>query len=353
MIYVSKGSEVEPLIQFNNLDIVKDTSGSLTLSLISLNVENNPGHKLLVEESIIHADDLEFRIKQITEYRTHKEMQAVSTFFDLVDTRRNVIFDKTLAPLSEFLDFTLGNTSWSYTTEITASFFIQDFGDDNVVSLLNRLCEHIGAWYEIKPNKNIVITYKLSGSYNDSFYRYGYNVKSLSKHVDTTNLKTFIRGTGANGITTSYTAPTATQFGIREATPIVDEKITSVGELQHILKNSIVSEPQISLELDTIELVNKSLGERVWLIYEPLDIELSTKIMTIYKTFRNGEIVPYKVVIGNSVPKNASDLFVDTMKYIEQSKKQMLSDLNKHQTNMINEMESLMVLGVPYKGALS
>lgn len=319
-----------PVTNYKNLEKVEEVNGSLTLSFTSFNYANR-AHHLLKEESIVTVNDYDFKIKQLSEFTYSKHIQAVSTFFDLGGHYIDDMFAGTRY-LEDLLSFTFKGTGWTYSLKASNKLLtITNYGNDNALKLLHDLCKVAKIEYQIMPNNHVVFDTQI-GPDNDAQYRYGHNIKTLSKNVDTTNLRTRIRGYGADGLNVIYTSPNASKFGIIEADPIHDDRFHIEENLASYIKEQLQDEPEIAIELDTVELISRELGERIWLIYEPLDIEIKSRILSKRSIVRNGELVMESVVIGNSLPKSTSDLFAeqkleyDTQNKINRSKFEQTND---------------------------
>lgn len=327
MIYVTNGNQSEPLVYLSSFEWEQEVKGDFSISFNSVNDSKNVGHSILLEESIITVDDFDFRVKQMKETRHGKQVTALSTYFDLVDKRQNEIYGGTHT-FEEFATFVLKDTGWTFTfdQDVSESRIIANFGENNVVALVNALCQVYTCEFEIKRNNHIHFAKKIGGDY-DAQYRYGHNVQALSKDVDTTKLKTYIEGFGfideekGGQVWVSYTSPNAAKFGKREADPVHDDRFTTGAELLDHLKTVLEDEPEVTFELDSIELLDKELGERVWLIYEPLGIELQTRILSQTKGFVNGELRTVKVVLGNAIPKTTTDILISQKVEIDENKK--------------------------------
>lgn len=350
MLIVQNGSNIEPLNHIQNLEVNQEVNGAYTASFASFNYPNNLGYALLEEESLLIVDDQEFRVKQLEENRHSKRIVAVHTFFDLADDRQDEIYGGTRT-FNEFATFVLKGTGWTFSSDVIGSRFIENFGEANIIVLINALCTVYECEYEIRPNKHIHFAKEI-GPDRDAQYRFGQNVKALSKKVDTSNLKTYIEGYGANGLFVSYTSPLASnpKFGIKKADPIRDDRFTQSDSLLEHLKRELSDEIEAYFELDSVELTNKELGERVWLVYEPLSIEFQTRILKQTKTIRNGKLVTSKVILGNTLPKSPTDILVSQKIEIDENRKEYRSKFT--QTNELIYMsveavnESIGVLNI-------
>lgn len=329
-----------PITNYKNLEIVEEVNGSLTLSFTSFNYANK-AHNLLKEESIVTVNDYDFKIKQLSESTYSKHIQAVSTFFDLGGHYIDDMFAGTRY-LDDLLSFTFNGTGWTYSLKTSNKLLtITNYGNDNALKLLLDLCAVAKIEYQIMPNNHVEFDTQI-GPDNDAQYRYGHNIKTLSKNVDTTNLRTRIRGYGADGLNVIYTSPNASKFGIIEADPIHDDRFHIEENLANYVKEQLQDEPEIAIELDTVELINRELGERIWLIYEPLDIEIKSRILSKRSIIRNDELVTESVVIGNSLPKSTSDLFAEQkLEYDTQNKinRSRFEQTNDRITMEVEELE--------------
>lgn len=340
MISVEYGSNVEPLNSIQAFNIEKEVNGNFTVSLTSFNYDN-AGYELLQEESIINVDGYDFRVKQLKENKFSKNVTALSTFFDLNDERRDDTFAGTKT-FNEFASYLFNGTGWTFTSDITESKFVPNFGNNNIIALVNALCSAFECEYEILQN-NVVHFAKQIGGDNDAQYRYKHNVKALSKAVDTTKLKTQITGYGANGLSITYTSPIADdpQIGIRIAEPVTDERFAEVESLRDYLKSQLVDYPEVSFEMDVFELTDKQLGESVWLIYEPMNIEFKTRILKQTIEYKNNKLVITKVVLGNVTSKSTSDILVEQKATIDQNAKVTRSRFEQTNDRITLEVETI------------
>lgn len=341
MLIVKNGSQVEPLNHTQSLEVNQEVNGAYTASFASFNYPNNPGYSLLEEESFVIVDEQEFRVKQFEEVRNIKRIVAVNTFYDLADQRQDSIYGGTRT-FNEFATFVFKNTAWTFSSTVSGSRLIANFGENNIIVLINALCTVYECEYEIRANKHIHFAPKIGGD-NDAQYRYGHNVKALSKKVDTTNLKTYIEGYGANGLFVSYTSPLASdlRIGIRKADPVRDDRFTQTDSMLEHLKRELNDSPEAYFELDSVELTNKELGERVWLIYEPLGIEFQTRILKQTKTIRNGKLVTTKVILGNTLPKSTTDILISQKIEIDENRKEYRSRIEQTNDRILLEVEAV------------
>lgn len=340
MLTVTHDNQTEPLNQISNFEMVEEVNGALTVSLTSFSMENNPGHALLNEESIVDVEGYEFRIKQVKESTRSKSVVGVSTYFDTSGNLRDLIYGGTRT-LSEFVAFALDGTGWTFSTNITQSALIANFGEDNTVKLIQQICEAFECEFQIMPNKHLFFDYEI-GPDNDAQYRYNHNIKTLSKSIDTSNMKMSITGYGANGLTVKHVSPHASRFPhLGEAEPVRDERFTIAANLLEKTKKSLIDYPETVIEVDTVELTDKALGERVWLIHEPLKLEYQTRVMSKKSVLRNGRLVTATATIGNVVPRDLSDILTQQKVDIDENKKETRSRFEQTNERITLEVERI------------
>ena len=107
------------------------------------------------------------------------------------------------------------------------------------------------------------------------------------------------------------------------------------------LKNELMDYPEAYFELDAVELTDKALGERVWLIYEPLTIEFQTRVLSQTKEFRTGKLVTTKVILGNTLPKSTDDLLVSQKVEIDENRKEYRSRFEQTNDRITMEVEEV------------
>ena len=331
----------EPITKYSGYERHEEVNGSLELSFTSFFHADNPGHELIEEESIVEKDGYEFRVKQLSANGLSKQVIALSTFFDLNGVLKEDIFAGTKT-FDEFATWLFSSTGWTYeNVDLVGNGLIPNFGDGNVIALNKILTAVFECEYQILPNNVVRFATQMGGD-NEAQYRYGNNIKALSKKVDTTKLRTRIKGIGANGLTVTYTSPNSSTFGERDAGTITDDRYTVADSLTEYIKRQLIDYPEVSIELDAIELQQKEVGERVWLIYEPLGIEFQTRVLA--KTSRIPE-TKSSVIIGNAVPRSLSDILTSTKIEVDVNKKQSQSSFEQ-----TNEQISLKVSETDYNG---
>jgi hypothetical protein len=339
LVVTSLSGQTEAISKFNSFEMYEETNGAFTLSFVSFTNPNNPGHDLISEESIIEYEGYQFRVKQLRATSIYKNVSAISTYFDNADIWKYDIYGGTHT-LDEFLTYVLAGTDWTYINEdINKYVLIPNFGNDNVVKLIDILKSAFECEMKIEPG-NILRFANQLGPDNDAQYRYGHNILALSESIDTTKLKTYIEGFGGNGLHITYTSPFASSpgIGIRHAEPIIDDNYHSAYLLQQRIKSELHDYPDSTIELDAVELQDKEIGERVWLIHEKMGIEYQTRVMAkrtkIPKNLSS-------VVLGNRKPTTVGDLLSSQKVEIDQSRQEYRSKIKQTNDNITLEVSRL------------
>lgn len=303
----------EALTGYRGLQRKRNVSGEKTLAFLLLpTYKNEHSFPMVQEESVIEFNGDTYRIKQVSEKprgQTYtKEVVAIHTLFDLIDEH---IYESRTESMTfqAFLQFVFAGTS--YTWDIVDTFYAQDwegFGDDNRLALFQEGLSRYGAEFTLSGTH---FTFKQKiGSATDFQFRYNYNVKSITKDVNTNNLSTYIKGYGKQNddgtyvVQSEYTSPNASIFGIRHAKPVKDERYTTVEGLNERLMSEIRDTPEMSITLDFVDLRKAGFpydvpneGDDVFLLYEPMGIDVETRIMEITEEFTETSDYPLKTAV--------------------------------------------------------
>lgn len=331
--------QTEPLPDANGVENMEQVNGEYSLSFVCFNTKNNEhAYPLVQEESIVELDGHEFRIKQMTEVRDRKEVHAQHIFFDLVDHYQEGTYGGTHT-LDEFATYALKDTGFTFeNVDVTGGAFIPNFGEGNVVALIRQICDAFGCEYQIMPDKHLRFA-KQIGADKDEQFRYKHNIKTLKKSVDTTKLATAIKGYSANGLVVEYHSPNEAIYGTRWAEPIKDDRYTIAESLLERLKQELVDVPEVSIELELSQLgFDVELGDRVWVIYEPLGIDFQTRVMEI-KRYPFTKRSP--VVTLSNKKRVFTDILTETKVSIEENKKETRSRIEQTNERITIEVERI------------
>jgi phage minor structural protein len=312
----------EALTDFKELTLNRKVNGEKLLSMTLIPTKHNEhSFPMVEEESILIFEDEEYVIKKVSERSIGntflKRVEAIHKFYvDMINKQQPLIHNgsKTFA---DYLSFVFSGTGYTYS--IIDTFYAQDFenlGNDNRLALLQKGLERYKAEMEI-VGTNIRFRNKV-GNDTDFQFRYGHNIKSIEKNVDTTNLATVIRGTGAEGISAYYRSPNADLFGEIDAPPVEDERFTSQSALLEEMKSRLEDTPEFSITIDFVDLraagypwTVPNEGDRVFIIYEPMnDLLIETRILEITEVYdANFNIVKTNVTLANYKKTFAGTMF--------------------------------------------
>jgi phage minor structural protein len=339
LVVTNLQGQTEPLPDVNGVEDMEQVNGEYSLSFVCFNTKNNQyAYPLVQEESTVELDGHEFRIKQMTEVRDRKEVHAQHIFFDLVDHYQEGTYGGTHT-LDEFVTYALNGTGWTFeNVDVTGGAFIPNFGEGNVVALIRQICDAFGCEYQIMPGKHLRFA-KQIGEDKDEQFRYKHNIKTLKKAVDTNNLKTAIKGYGANGLVVEYHSPNEAIYGTRWAEPIKDDRYTNAESLTERIKQELVDVPEVTIELELSQLgFDVGLGDRVWVIYEPLGIDFQTRVMEI-KRYPFTKRSP--VVTLSNKKRVFTDILTETKVDIEENKKETRSKFEQTNERITMEVERI------------
>ena len=116
-----------------NVEVYEERNGDFSLSFNVFNTERNAhSYTLLQEDSIVDLNGQEFRVKQLTEVRNYKSVEAQHVFFDLIGKRKEDIFGGTRSA-NDMFNWLLSGTGWTYEiVDGVPSALFANFGESNV-----------------------------------------------------------------------------------------------------------------------------------------------------------------------------------------------------------------------------
>lgn len=318
----------------------EELKGTYTLSFIALNTNSNEGYQFLIDEATIQYEGMEYRIKQTKSNMLGTEVTAFANFFDLGGERQEEIYGGT-KEFDDFMTFVLKNTGWTFfNIDVEGTYFIPNFGNDSVLKLLNGLCQLYGCEYKIMPNKVLLIAKKIGPSEMYQ-YRYKVNIKTIAKVTDSTSLRTVVTGRDAEGTSFTYKSPNVALFGERKADDVESNDLRGADQMLPFLQSQIQDYPDMTLELDTIEIVNRELGESVWLIHEPMNIEFETRILAQKKMIRDGKLMVVSAVLGTKLPKSQFDAIVGQQMQLKENRDEYRSLISQTNDNIVLQVENI------------
>jgi phage minor structural protein len=343
------GGNTEALTGYRGLRRKRNVNGEKTLAfLVMPTPQNAHSYPMVSEESIVEFGGEPYRIKQLAEKSRgttfYKEVIAVHTFFDLIDEHVYALHTGSMT-FQAALEFVLGGTE--YTWSIVDTFYAQDFenfGDENRLSLFQTLLVRYGAEFTLSGTH---LTFRERiGNATDFQFRYNYNVKTITRDVKTSNLSTYIKGFGKKNddgtyaVESEYTSPNASVFGIRHAKPVRDERYTTIDGLNERLQAELIDEPEVSITIDFADLRRAgfpfdvpSEGDDVFLIYEPIGIDVETRLVDIDEEFTEGSDLPIRTIVTLG---NIRDSVVDRWANVEKQVNDIIGGDGKIKYNVLD-----------------
>ncbi|NUJ19563.1 endopeptidase, partial [Bacillus glycinifermentans] len=289
-----------------------DVSGVLT-------DRNQHAFPLVQNENFLIYDEEEYVIINSSIKPFGNKLKATATAIHrmFVDLDNMYIYDvikgeKALS-IDDMLKFALAGSGYSYqvdTTGLAKSVTVENFGDSRSLALLNSIAEKFGIEYEC-VNKTIYIAKEIA-RHTDNQLRYAFNIKEPSKDIDTSSLKTYIRGFGKN-VTAEYKSPLAEVFSVRHADPVRDDRYTDKESLLSRLKSELHDRIDISITLTYVELQSLGIqdirkGDYVWCIIEPFEIDVQIRVVQV-EDYSDPSKSP-KYTLG-SITRKSTDIVSD------------------------------------------
>lgn len=342
--------QTEIVTGHKDLNIKRRVNGEYSLSFTLFKTKNNEhSYPLIQEESIVEYDGQSYTIKQLEERslgsKAVKTIKAEHIFFSLIDHYVYELLDEGEYELNTLLALVFEGSGYTYS--ISGTFqkqYFEEFGQGNGLELVNLLCNKYGAEIDVN-NKHVTFKERI-GKRIDFQFRYKHNVKTISKSVDTSNLSTVIRGYadkteyGIYLVEAEYRSPLLSVYGERHAEPIYADDLVFESSLLNRLKESINDQPDISYSLEFVELIKQgfpdesfNLGDTVFTIWEPLGIDISTRIVEY--TYYPHDPTKSVVTLAN-FKNNVTDIMADFGK-TKQNVDRILTDAGKVKFSAMDE----------------
>ncbi len=335
----------EPLVGFKGFTRKRLVNGERTLSFSLFPYkENQVAFPITKEESVIEFEDEEYVIKLLKERnmgrKFYKQAEAIHKFY--VDLKGKQKYEKYSGSMTfqSALDFVFEGTG--YKTAVIDAFYAkswENFGGENRLALLQKALKRYKAEMTVKGN---LVTFRTQiGEDTDFQFRYNFNIKTFERIVDTTNLATYIRGYGKDGLMREYTSPNIKIFGKIDAPFVDDDRFTTVSGLDERLRNDLQDTPLISITIDFVDLrkagypyIVPNEGDRVFLIYEPMNIDVESRIVAIEEEYdENLELIRTKVTLSN-IKQDFSDAITSA---IDKSLSEIIDDNGKVKYNVLDD----------------
>src|SRR5690625_361008 len=323
-------------LEYKQLRRIRKVNGERIIELDVFPTENNkPYFDLLVEEATITFDDDEYVIKKLTEKSIgntyFKQITAIHKFYvDLINKQQYDVHDGSIT-FNNYMRMVFDDTPYA-NFETIDNFPAREFenlGDDNRLALLQKGLDRFKAEMELVGSGYKPRFRKMIGRDTDFQFRFGHNIKAISRDIDTTNLATYIRGYGDPelDVFAEYTSPNVAIFGKIDAPTVRDERFKSNSAMLDEIKSRLIDEPEISITVDFVDLRRAGYpyavpdeGDRIWLIYEPMDdLMIETRILEIVEVFdRNENVVRTEVTLSNHKKTFANTVFENVQKQLSE-----------------------------------
>jgi phage minor structural protein len=282
---------------------------------------NEHAYPLVQNENFFIYGDDEYTIKNFRERTIGEtvkvECKAIHRIFD--DLKNNYIYNVTSGTIriEPLLDFALKDSGYTFsvdTTDIPLSVEVENFGDDNSLSLLKKILEKFGVEFDV-VGTHIYVAKKI-GRVTEHQVRHKFNINAPSREIDTDSFATYIRGygklneDGTYAAYAEYTSPLASIYGIKHAKPIRDDRFTDNASLLETIKRSLNDSIEMSIKLTYVELKEMGIqdirkGDYVWCIIDPFNIDVQIRVIDI-EDYSNPFSSP--VFTLGTISKKASDL---------------------------------------------
>ncbi|MEK3933648.1 phage tail protein [Bacillus sp. FSL R7-0642] len=335
----------EPLVGFKGLRRRRAINGEKILSFSLYPSEDNKfSFDFVKEESRIEFDGETYIVKSLQEINVgktyFKQVECIHEFFVRMNQKQKDTSHTGSMTIQDATNFIFEGTG--YQPVIIDPFYaerFENFGKENRLALLNKALGRYKA--EITIISNQVRFRKKIGEDTDFQFRYNFNVKTFEKDVDTKPLRTYIKGYGKDGLVREYTSPNKDIFGYSEAPILEDERFTTIEGLDAALKESLQDTPVVSITIDFVDLrkagypyIIPNEGDRVFLIYEPMNVDIEARIIEIEEEYdENLDPIRTKVTLSNKKDDFAGTLF----DYVDKGFSRILDDGGKVKYNVLDD----------------
>jgi phage minor structural protein len=212
--------------------------------------------------------------------------------------------------LNACLDIALAGSGLTY--EIVGDFpseEFENFGQDTGIKLLETIVDRFEVEYRV-VGKHLVFAKEIA-RYTDDHFSHGHNINAIEESVNTDDVRTFIKGFGAINedtgqyvVTAQYESPYSNLYRdengnkrLLYAEYVYDERFTNYASLLAELKRRLTDTPEYNLTITYEELKRNGftlydfqLGDYVWVKYEPLNLDLQVRIISVEDyPFDNGK----------------------------------------------------------------
>ena len=363
-----------PLLAVKSIN--EELNGQHSIELkIPKQKNNNLDLKQIDKLWTIIYETVEYRIvylKQITKGDSfYLDVRAIPLFY--FDMDKQIIHENKDGHYTGANAFNVvfQNSGYDYAlVDSVTAIQIEGFGKGETrLEMFKRLIERFGLEFYI-TSKTVYLR-KLIGNDTNFQYRYKLNASNVSKSIDASNYFTHIKGFGnfEDGsedyfkdakLKREYTSPLANVLGKYEGKPIVDGRVKDNATMDASLKKAVEESLEISIEGNLHDVRSiyaeavPTIGDRVFLIDERIDLEQEIRIHTLKRTYDiNDKLIDCEVTFGS---QNIRDRYKSNLNSaakdftaIMQGKKKLptwtLEDIARSMIEKIHSAESEVIFG--------
>src|SRR5690625_164092 len=296
---------VEPITDFDEFKYKESTEGEKSLSFYVYKTERNE----VIFDLIVNKENIEFDGNKYVIDTCDRE--PIGTTVEKHIEARHEMFDRLKGEFIEeqytgalrigrCLDIALAGSGLTY--EIIGNFKsrnFENFGRERGLDLFKKIIDRFGVEYRVQGTHLIIATE--IANVTDAQSRHGHNLKSISESVDTTDLATFIKGFSYDDETdellayAEYESPNSHLYRdesgnkrLIRAEYVYDNRFRHDDQLLEEIKSRLKDVPDYNLQITYEELKKNGfnlhyfqLGDYAWAIYEPLNLDIQVRIISI------------------------------------------------------------------------
>ncbi|MEI2341600.1 phage tail protein [Priestia megaterium] len=277
---------------------VENAARTISVEILLDVEENLQGYREIRNQTYLIFDGETYvagNVKEVTSGRMAKKtMMAEHIFYQDMKLRNRKYTTLTGSKKpEELLSFVFIDSGYKVNydpTGLPTTIEVENFGKNNLLALLQELMSRIGAEFDYL-DKQVFVAAEL-GRVTDKQLRHEYNINNPSKEMDTTNLRTYIKGfstqnaDGSYYYVADYTSPLAEVYGILIADPLYDDKYKSSASLREACKQTLTDTIDFTIQLTATQLAEMDLrdvqkGDYLWCIIDPFDIDIRVRVVDI------------------------------------------------------------------------
>ena len=244
-----------------------------------------------------------------------------------------------------YLNFIFDGSGYSYNLEVTVNALNkQSFGYKSRLDLFNDIVKSSGI--EFFVSGKVVRILQKTGTDLSTIVRKNFNMNELGIEKKINDFVTYKKGFGAwnnkddhskGRLEVEYTSPLASEYGIIEAEPLVDERYTNADSLLASLKQNVDSSYSISVQIDMEDLTKAGYqytqpvaGDYIMAINETVGFKEKIRIVSFTSEYDvTGKLISHKVTCND----------IGTVKKQSNMVNRLSGQLNSNETKLI-EIES-------------